>query len=240
MTTVAGKACRKCGSTNRYSSTGKCVDCKRAYMRQRSKDKALDINAKSRAWRAANREHVARANKAWRAANVDRCRALTADWRRNNAQRMIEQRREYYQRNKTAIIARTQEHHHYRRANRVGHYTRLDLQDIWVKQGGLCVGCGSRFLWSLGEDKYVKCTIDHIIPVSRGGTNWPSNLQLLCSPCNDSKGAKLMEEWHDRPDGAIASERISSRGFRDWAYQQVSAFLERCPDFHASGLANVC
>lgn len=32
--------------------------------------------------------------------------------------------------------------------------------------------------------------IDHIVPVSKGGKSVPSNLRVLCSKCNGSKGAK--------------------------------------------------
>jgi 5-methylcytosine-specific restriction endonuclease McrA len=36
---------------------------------------------------------------------------------------------------------------------------------------------------------------DHVIPVSRGGTNEPTNLVTACLPCNRSKGTKLPQEW---------------------------------------------
>ena len=37
--------------------------------------------------------------------------------------------------------------------------------------------------------------MDHILPVAKGGTNDDDNAQLLCAPCNQSKGAKTMAEW---------------------------------------------
>lgn len=36
---------------------------------------------------------------------------------------------------------------------------------------------------------------DHIIPVSRGGSNDPSNLSTACYDCNRAKGALTVEEW---------------------------------------------
>ena len=39
--------------------------------------------------------------------------------------------------------------------------------------------------------------IDHIIPLSRGGTNWPSNLAPSCEYCNKSKGPQtwIPSKW---------------------------------------------
>ncbi len=40
--------------------------------------------------------------------------------------------------------------------------------------------------------------IDHVIPISRGGSSDDDNLQALCTPCNRSKGTKTLEEWGGR------------------------------------------
>jgi len=44
-------------------------------------------------------------------------------------------------------------------------------------------------LYAVNEDgQSVLMTKDHIIPISKGGNNTLSNLQTMCSPCNESKG----------------------------------------------------
>lgn len=34
--------------------------------------------------------------------------------------------------------------------------------------------------------------MDHVIPIVRGGSNWPANLRPACQPCNSRKGARLI------------------------------------------------
>jgi 5-methylcytosine-specific restriction endonuclease McrA len=46
-----------------------------------------------------------------------------------------------------------------------------------------------------------KLHCDHVVPVSRGGLDHPSNLVTACEPCNLSKRAKPLEVFlADRPD----------------------------------------
>jgi hypothetical protein len=59
-------------------------------------------------------------------------------------------------------------------------------QQILTRQGKVCTYCG---------DTDGPFDLDHIFPVSRGGTNDASNLTLACSSCNRSKGARTLREW---------------------------------------------
>lgn len=38
-----------------------------------------------------------------------------------------------------------------------------------------------------------RLTVDHIVPRVLGGDDNPSNLQVLCSTCNSSKGGRFFE-----------------------------------------------
>jgi hypothetical protein len=42
----------------------------------------------------------------------------------------------------------------------------------------------------------IMLTIDHITPKAKGGKDWIYNYQIMCEPCNFSKGAKEKKlEW---------------------------------------------
>lgn len=56
------------------------------------------------------------------------------------------------------------------------------FQALVERDGCLCQHCHS----------VENLTVDHIIPVSRGGKNYLSNLQILCKSCNSKKGAKII------------------------------------------------
>lgn len=47
--------------------------------------------------------------------------------------------------------------------------------------------------------KKILFTIDHIIPQSKGGTHLMTNLQALCSPCNNKKGDQSESHFY-RPE----------------------------------------
>lgn len=68
-----------------------------------------------------------------------------------------------------------------------GSYTEVDIARMLVDQSGQCVYCRCDITGGFH--------IDHILPVSRGGSSNIENLQLLCPFCNLSKGAKTHEEF---------------------------------------------
>ena len=64
---------------------------------------------------------------------------------------------------------------------------RTHRHRLYGEQEGVCVGCNTHFPFRVMD-------VDHVLPRSKGGTDHPDNLQLLCSGCNRSKGGKTMAE----------------------------------------------
>ena len=54
----------------------------------------------------------------------------------------------------------------------------------WKRQGCSCTYCPNQ-----------PTTVDHVVPLALGGTNFEGNLVPACRPCNSSKSGLLLAEW---------------------------------------------
>ncbi len=52
---------------------------------------------------------------------------------------------------------------------------------VWRRDDGKCARCGSR----------ENLEYDHIVPISKGGSNTTRNIELLCEKCNRSKSNNI-------------------------------------------------
>lgn len=68
-----------------------------------------------------------------------------------------------------------------------GFHTAQDIKNLLAAQRNRCLWCK--------KDTKSRYHVDHIIPLSRGGSDWPSNLCISCPECNMSKGAKMPSEF---------------------------------------------
>lgn len=68
-----------------------------------------------------------------------------------------------------------------------GSHTKKDIEAQYARQGGTCFYCGA----AVGG----KFHVDHVVPISRGGSDGPENLVIACPLCNRRKGAKHPAEF---------------------------------------------
>ena len=66
------------------------------------------------------------------------------------------------------------------------------LEQIYKEQGGVCFLCLGRLppIDDTTCDKRLRPTLEHVVPVSKGGTNKWENLTVAHSWCNNEKGSK--------------------------------------------------
>lgn len=61
---------------------------------------------------------------------------------------------------------------------------RAAIRRKWIKQGRSCAYCAG-----------AATTLDHVVPLVRGGTNYEGNLVPCCRRCNSSKAGRTIVEW---------------------------------------------
>lgn len=130
-----------------------------------------------------------------RLAGIDRekRRIYDAKWHSENKERCSEVSKIYRQTERGIIAKRARAHN--RRARKrgvVGTHTVEELHQQLKRQKGKCYYCHVKL--GKGRDSWNG---DHIIPLSKGGTNYISNIVISCPSCNFKKGTKLPHEWID-------------------------------------------
>ena len=88
-------------------------------------------------------------------------------------------------------------HRHHRRA------VNANVRAAKYGVAGTLVAADVEFAFKVRGGRCVYCTrpataIDHVVPLSRGGANHPSNIVPACRSCNSRKHASTVREWADR------------------------------------------
>jgi len=128
--------------------------------------------------------------------NAEVLRQYQVEWRKNNPDKFAGYMRQAYQRRKEAE----------------GHTTEDQWWAIveYYCPDGKCPCCHLEFDGSIQNRKL---SVDHVIPISKGGTHWPFNIQPLCYACNCSKQDHGCQDY--RPDGGTFARSLMDESLND-------------------------
>jgi 5-methylcytosine-specific restriction endonuclease McrA len=155
----------------------------RAVKTEQQKEKDREY---AREWRKRNTDKTQAYHKKYAEKYADkereRHKAKAKRERESNPERIRERERKYreshpnYNKNKT---------HQYRTKMKNSGVFFILPKELKKLNNQPCANCGTK----------ERLTIDHIIPIARGGRHSIGNLQSLCLFCNSSKNSKLITEW---------------------------------------------
>ena len=74
-----------------------------------------------------------------------------------------------------------------------------NLKKLWRLQNGLCYfcDCETHIRKPGGPIHQRMATVEHMIPRSRGGSNYMTNLKMSCYDCNNSRGDLEALTWYE-------------------------------------------
>lgn len=70
-------------------------------------------------------------------------------------------------------------------------YQKIDRQTVLKRDGYKCAVCGIKLNRKAIPLSPNNPTVDHIVPLSKGGTHTYDNLRACCLNCNSKKGDRL-------------------------------------------------
>lgn len=192
----------------------KALEQKKKYY-QNNKERILK---KEKEYRKNNKEKIAIYKKNYQ--QKDSRKEYREKYYQNNKERILNNRKNYYQNNRDRLLENQKEYYHNNKEARVEYnkeYFRnnphIGFNNRLKRKERLENVCGSGITkkewyeimnstdWTCFYcEEYIgnknrKRTLDHIIPVSRGGPNTKENLIPSCKRCNCSKNDKIGNEW---------------------------------------------
>lgn len=153
--------------------------CRRGHISERYVADYTCIECTHMAWRRASvkdydqkhKDDRKKYSKKWRDENRDISNAHSRRWAKEHPE-------------EHAMRARLRRS---RQRNAGGSHTVEEIKALLSKQKFKCAACSKRV-----ADSYE---VDHIVPLSKGGSNDIRNLQILCISCNRRKNAKDPFVW---------------------------------------------
>lgn len=133
--------------------------------KERRENKKEEIKSRMKEWKLNNKQRHCELNKLSRERHLEKTRERSRIYQKNNPHTMKVSSHNRRAREKSAL----------------GRFTKKDVEFLLEKQKRKCANCFCRL-----SKMYH---LDHVIPLKLNGTNFRSNLQLLCPPCNQTKWA---------------------------------------------------
>lgn len=148
-----------------------------------------------RRYRQENKEKIAEYGRRYREKNKEVLAVRKRRYELENREAQRESARLWRSKNRDKVNAADRRRRARIRGGRCEVYDGSDVQEIWESQQGCCLYCGTPLFGSY--------EIEHMTPLSRGGSDTLDNLCLSCQPCNRWKYTKTADEFletlrHDR------------------------------------------
>lgn len=146
----------------------------------------------SRKYSQENKEWEKERRRRARKANPELYRESFRRWKENNPEKMKAHKKRDYEKNSEAYKMRSLKYRQQRKQQGMFEFSIEDWREILKEFNNKCAYCGAN-----GEEGLRKgLQLEHVVPITAGGTYEKSNIVPACPSCNLSKHNKSLQEWY--------------------------------------------
>jgi len=163
----------------------RCKECTKQANKKYYTEKTTLFKERSTRWRKENPKKAKEHRKKWNKENVEACKEQVIKWRKENPERHKELLKRWKEQNPEKYKEQYTRVTHLRRARKANNGPidkDISIGALYERDKGVCGICK--------ELVSTKPSIDHIKPISKGGTHIWDNIQLTHLKCNIRKGNK--------------------------------------------------
>jgi 5-methylcytosine-specific restriction endonuclease McrA len=208
---VSSKVCRGCGVQKSLAEfykhprladghLSKCKVCVSARVRENRRERLEQYAQYEKA--GANLPHRVEARRKYQEENKERISEYKKKWAMDNKERVAASKLAYYERKRLDILARskkwaesnpekvrrakTNNLRKRRAAKHASHgsFTAGQFRELCERYDNRCLACG---------DAEAVLEADHVVPLTKGGSDSISIIQPLCGPCNRKKFVNIID-----------------------------------------------
>jgi 5-methylcytosine-specific restriction endonuclease McrA len=187
------KVCKGCGvglpiesfSNNKREKDGLqriCKSCTSEYKKAYYLRNSLKVKQAVKQYRLDNPEVVAERKKKYYEANTQAIVEKVSRWRKDNPDKESLLRKKWRENHPEQIANYAAARRAKMKSNGVFMISEREIKALYEQP---CFYCGSK----------TQIQIDHVVPISRGGTHSLGNIVPACWKCNIAKSNKLLVEW---------------------------------------------
>lgn len=149
-------------------------------------------------WDQKNKEHQKEHKKEWYQKNKEFRKEYDKEWYQENKELRKEYDKIYSKKHRKERNLKNRMRWH--NLKLIGSHTLGEWETLKAQYNWTCPSCGKK-------EPEIKLTEDHIIPISRGGSNNIENIQPLCGPCNSKKYTNIIRYSPEEEINILPTEK---------------------------------
>jgi len=174
---------------NTLSKEWRCANPKSEYQKEREKnwrkDNSEHVKEYGKNYFYSNQEKLQKQNKEWANLHPEKIKSYNKKYRLGHPEKVKEVEKAYRESHKEKLVLRTIKHR--AKLKSASGFGLSTTEWNWIRKmfDYRCAYCG----------KETKLTVDHVVPLSKGGIHDISNVVPSCMPCNSGKQDRTLLEF---------------------------------------------
>lgn len=226
------KKCKRCGKwlvastfnfhkkkSGKYGIMAECKECRSAYKKKWYEENKEEILEKQKKYNEEHKEEASKHKKKWYEKNKEKILEKRKIYWEENKEKIADYKKKYYKTPQGQVVNFNTHNNRRRKREQQGNGITADQWLEMMKFFGFKCAYSGEYI---GGRTNTNRTIDHIVPLAKGGAHEVWNCVPMYGSYNFSKRDKDIKEWYPQQDFYNEDRLNKINEWREYAYNKWS------------------